>query len=95
MESDFDFSGGASGSWWDGLNQLAGQVLAYKTATAPNAVRWMPYEAGGGPQYGVGANGELISRGLPASTPAAAGLASLLPLALIAAAVFLVVRALK
>ena len=93
MESDFDYSGGSSGSWWDGLTTITGQILAYKTATAPNAVRWAPYASG--QQLGVGANGELLTRGVSAGTSVDAGLAALIPLALIALAAVLVYRALK
>lgn len=91
MESDFDASGGDAGSWWDGLTKITGQILEYKTATAP--VRWTPYTLGA--QYTVGANGELIRQGVPASSPGNTALVSLLPLALIAGLVFLAVRALK
>ena len=91
MESNFDYSGGSSGSWWDGLTTITGQILAYKTATAPNAVRWTPY--GDGQQLSAGANGELLTRGLSAG--ADAGLAALIPLALIALTAVLVYRALK
>jgi hypothetical protein len=95
VESDFDASGGASGSWWDGLANITGQVLAYKTATASNAVRWLPYGAMGGGQYGVGAGGELIQRGVPAPSAGLGSLASFLPLGLIAVALILVFRARK
>jgi hypothetical protein len=96
VESDFDYSGGASGSWWDGLANITGKILDYKTATAPNAVRWFPYGAMGGGQYGVGANGELIQRGVPAPSSTGLGnLQSLLPLGLLALVAVLLFRALK
>jgi hypothetical protein len=92
MDSEFDLSGGGSGSWWDGLTKITGQVLAYRTAT--DTPRWTPYGVGG-PQYAVDASGQLMARGLAAPGSAADGLASLLPLALIAVAAFFVIRALR
>jgi len=96
MENDFTTSGGTSGSWWDSLTKITGQYFAAQTATSPNAVRWSPYGAGDSVQYGVGANGEVLTRGLPAASAAPFGaLQSLLPLILAGAAVFFLLRALK
>jgi len=93
VESDFDLSGGASGSWWEGLSNLTGQVLAYKALTSPTSA-FRPYSAAE-LQFIRGANGELIQRGVPASSLGLGNLASLVPLALIAVVVVLAVRALR
>jgi len=90
----FDESGGSVGSWFDSLSKITGQYFAAQTATSPNSVRWQPYASGDSVQYGVGANGEVITRGLPATSPFGA-LQSMLPLILAGAAVYLLVRALK
>jgi len=92
MDSEFDLSGGSSGSWFDGLERIAGQVLAYRTAT--DAPRWTPYGIGG-QQYAVDASGQLIARGVPAPGFAADGLAALLPLGLLVVAGIFLFRALK
>ena len=92
MESDFDLSGGGSGSWWGGLERIAGQVIAYRTAT--DAPRWTPYGVGG-PQYAVDASGQLMARGLAAPGSVANSIESWLPLGLLAVAAFFLLRALK
>ena len=93
---DFNASGGTVGSWWDSLTKITGQYFSAQAATSPNAIRWSPYGAGDAVQYGVGANGEIITRGLPAASAGALGqLQSMLPLILAGAAVYLLIRALK
>jgi len=93
---DFNDSGGSVGSWFDGLSRLTGQVLAYRQATAPGAIRWQPYGAGQSVQYGVGANGEVLTRGLPAPSASPLGaFTSLLPLLVIGGVIFFAIRALK
>jgi hypothetical protein len=96
FEDSFEASAGESGVW-STISDIAGRYFDYRTKTTPQAVRWMPTDASG-LQRGVAADGSIILRGTPVPNTVNsvfAGVASLLPLALVVGAVLLVVRALK
>lgn len=75
------------------LRQIASDYFDYRKATQPPAVQWVP---GGtnGTQYGVGAGGELYTRGVPGATSVStvSVVNQLMPLALVAGLGFLVYR---